>query len=215
MQLWRSSPPQEQSGPKSQKNPLHAEPPRSNFVTVRKWCLTHQFALQIGSHAQNEFGGANLRTRIFLCRIACLGMQPATQPELALSSKLRTNHLQATRDQARISSESQTQDQSQTSSPDQARVSSEFQARNESLTSSPRAISSQSQKNTLRSEPPRSNFVTVRNWYLSHQFALQIGSHAQNDFGGANLRTRIFLCRIAGWGTRPATQPELAISSKF
>ena len=83
-----------------------------------------------------------------------------------------------------------------------------------SLTSSPKSNQTTSRKkNTLHAEPPRSNFVTVRNWYLSHQFALQIGSHAQNEFGGANLRTRIFLCRIVCLGMRPATQPKMAISS--
>ena len=84
----RGSP--EQISPKSQKNPLHAEPPRSNFVTVRKWYLSHQFALQIGSHAQNEFGGANLRTRIFLCQIACLGTRSRLSPNWQSVLSFRT-----------------------------------------------------------------------------------------------------------------------------
>ena len=81
---------QDQSGSKSQKNTLHAEPPRSNFVTVRKWYLSHQFALQIGSHAQNEFGGANLRTRIFLCQIACLGTRSRLSPNWQSVLSFRT-----------------------------------------------------------------------------------------------------------------------------
>ena len=36
--------------------------------------------------------------------------------------------------------------------------------------------------------------------------------HAQNEFGGANLRTRIFLCRIAGLGRQP---DQARVSSEF
>ena len=37
--------------------------------------------------------------------------------------------------------------------------------------------------------------------------------HAQNEFGGANLRTRIFLCRIAGLGN--AVRDSAQIGNPF
>ena len=86
-------------------------------MTVRKWCLTHQFALQIASHAQNEFGGANLRTRIFFVSDCWIGNAP---PRLSQSWQSVLNFRTILR-----------------GSPDQARNSSKFQAQNESPASAP------------------------------------------------------------------------------